>query len=128
IPGGGDRRGRWGGGGGSRGGWAIPALYALEPIRLNYLNVKLGLDTEEARRNSPILHLPPTAPPLVIAYGSAELPELCRQSLDYARAWLARGLPGRLLPVDGANHFTILESLAHPNGALTRALVEMVAR
>jgi arylformamidase len=110
-----------------KGGLAISGLYDLEPIRLNYLNVKLRLDAAEARRNSPILHLPPMAEPLVVAYGTAELLELRRQSVDYAKAWIERGLPGHLLPVDGADHFTILESLAKPDGALTQALVEMVA-
>lgn len=110
-----------------KGGLAISGLYDLEPIRLNYLNVKLGLDAAEARRNSPLWHLPPAAGPLVVAYGTAELPELCRQSVDYARAWVERGLPGYLLPVEGVDHFTILESLADPDGPLTQALVEMGA-
>jgi len=109
-----------------RGGIAISGIYDLEPIRLNYLNVKLGLDAAEARRNSPILHLPPTAGPLVIAYGTNELPELCRQSIEYAGAWSERGLPGRLLPIDRADHFTILDALADPQGALTRALCDMI--
>src|SRR5229473_6025504 len=102
-----------------QGGLAISGLYDLEPIRLNYLNVKLGLDPAEARRNSPVLDLPATAGPLIIAYGTAELPELCRQSTDYAEAWTGRALPGRLMPIEGANHFTILESLADPQGVLT---------
>jgi arylformamidase len=110
-----------------KGGLAISGLFDLEPIRLNYLNVKLGLDPAEARRNSPILHLPATAGPLITAYGTAELPELRRQSIDYAEAWIGHALPGRLMPVSGANHFTILESLADPDGALTHAVVEMVA-
>src|SRR5580700_1383980 len=42
-----------------RGGLAISGIYDLEPIRLNYLNEKLGLDRAEAERNSPLLHLPP---------------------------------------------------------------------
>src|SRR5262249_21139372 len=109
-----------------KGGLAISGLYDLEPIRLSYLNDKLRLDVDESRRNSPVLHLPSQAPPLIIAYGTAELPELCRQSTDYARALAERSLPGRLLPVDGTNHFTILESLADPGGTLTRALAEMV--
>jgi acetyl esterase/lipase len=108
-----------------RGGLAISGLYDLEPIRLNYLNEKLGLDRDEAERNSPQLHLPATAPELVITYGTAELPELCRQSIDYAGAWLARGLPGLLLPVEGANHFTILESLARIDGELARVFLKM---
>jgi acetyl esterase/lipase len=109
-----------------RGGIAISGLYDLEPIRLNYLNEKLGLDEAEAQRNSPILHFPPMAGPLVVAYGTKELPELCRQSVDYAQAWVERGLPGHLLPVDGTDHFTVLEALADRNGLLTSALLDMV--
>lgn len=110
----------------ARGGLAISGLYDLEPIRLSYLNAKLGLDASEARRNSPIAHLPPAAAPLVIAYGTSELPELCRQSVAYASAWIDHGLPSRLLPIEGADHFTVLECLAAPDGVLTNALAEMI--
>jgi arylformamidase len=109
-----------------RGGLAISGLYDLEPIRLNYLNEKLGLDAAEAERNSPLLHLPPMAGELVVAYGTGELPELCRQSVDYAQAWAEQGLPGHLIPVDGADHFTILETLASRDGVLAQALVRLV--
>jgi len=109
-----------------RGGLAISGIYDLEPIRLNYLNERLGLDPQEAERNSPLFHLPPMAGELVVAYGTKELPELCRQSIEYAQAWAERGLAGHLLPVDGANHFTILEALARPDGVLMGALVEMI--
>jgi arylformamidase len=37
------------------GGLAISGLFDLEPIRLSYLNDKLGLDAEQARRNT-LLH------------------------------------------------------------------------
>ena len=43
------------------GGVAISGIYDLEPIRLNYLNDKLGLDAAEAERNSPLRHLPASA-------------------------------------------------------------------
>jgi arylformamidase len=111
-----------------RGGLAISGIYDLEPIRLNYLNEKLGLDPAEAERNSPLLHLPPAAGELIVAYGAKELPELRRQSVEYAQAWVERGLPGHLLPIDGADHFTILEALADPQGALTQALVGLTGR
>lgn len=110
-----------------RGAIAISGIYDLEPIRLNYLNEKLGLDEDEALRNSPIFNLPPMAGPLVTAYGTAELPELCRQSIDYAHAWAERGLPGYVLPIDGADHFTVLEEFAKPKGALTEALMALDA-
>jgi acetyl esterase/lipase len=104
------------------GGLAISGLYDLEPIRLNYLNDKLGLDPDEARRNSPLLHLPSRAAPLVVTVGLGELPELIRQSQEYAEAWQRAGLPGRYLPVDKHDHFSILEELASPTGALFAAL------
>jgi len=110
-----------------RGGIAISGIFDLEPIRLNYLNEKLRLDEEEAERNSPLFHFPPMAGELIVTYGTRELPELCRQSIDYAQAWAERGLAGHLLPVDGADHFTILEALANPKGTMMQALLAMVA-
>ncbi|MGH7095413.1 MAG: alpha/beta hydrolase [Stellaceae bacterium] len=110
-----------------KGGLAISGIYDLEPIRLCYLNDKLGLDEDAALDNSPLFEMPAMAGPLITAYGTAELPELCRQSTDYAQVWAERGLPGHLLPVDGANHFTILETLADPHGALCEALVALTS-
>jgi arylformamidase len=70
---------------------------------------------------------PAHAAPLVVAVGLAELPELIRQSDEYARAWQGRGLPGRYLPLTGHEHFSILEQLARPGGALLAALQDLAA-
>jgi arylformamidase len=91
------------------GGIAISGIYDLEPIRLNYLNDKLGLDAAEAARNSPILHLPSHAAPLVVTVGLGELPELIRQSEEYSRARQRHRLAGEYLPLAGHDHFSILE-------------------
>ena len=104
------------------GGIAISGIYDLEPIRLNYLNEKLRLDAAEAARNSPILHLPPGASPLVVTVGLGELPELIRQSEEYARTWHQRGLSGEYLPLARHDHFSILEELARPEGKILGAL------
>jgi len=104
------------------GGLAISGIYDLEPIRLNYLNDKLGLDKAEAMRNSPIRHLPSQASPLVVSVGLGELPELIRQSEDYWAAWQGKGLPGHYLPLPDHDHFSILEELARPAGRLFTAL------
>jgi arylformamidase len=100
-----------------KGGLAISGIFDLEPIRLSYLNEKLRLDEEEARRNSP----GPTEKPLFIAYGADELPELRHQSEDYAKL-----LKSKAVSVPRRNHFTLLEELASPHGALT-ALVRRLA-
>jgi arylformamidase len=94
-----------------KGGLAISGIFELEPMRLSYINEKLRLDEDEARRNSP----GPTHKPLFIAYGADELPELCRQSEEYSRKLKNT----HLLPVPRRNHFTVLEELASPHGALT---------
>jgi arylformamidase len=101
-----------------RGGLAISGIYDLEPMRLSYINDKLRLDEDEARRNSP----GPTDKPIFIAYGAAELPEMCRQSEDYAGLVKTRAeaIPGR-------NHFTVLEDLASPHGALTALVRKLTA-
>jgi hypothetical protein len=104
-------------------GLAISGLYDLEPIRLCYLNEKLGLDDAEAQRNSP-LRLPCPGKPLVLAYGTAELAELQRQSEAYAQA-----CPGAArLALQGHDHFTILEELASPDGALTRQVRTLIGQ
>jgi len=110
------------------GGIAISGLFDLEPIRLCYLNDKLGLDEAEAARNSPLRHLPARSAPLVVTVGLGELPELIRQSEEFAAAWARRGLPGRYLPLDGHDHFSILDELARPDGAIFAALRDLAGR
>jgi len=99
-----------------RAGLAISGIYDLEPMRLSYINDKLRLDEAEQKRNSPML-LPAEKKPLVVAYGKAELPELQRQSEEYGKKAKAK-----VLGLDKHDHFTILEELASPDGALTREL------
>ena len=69
-----------------------------------------------------MLHLPSRAAPLVVTVGLGELPELIRQSEEYAAAWRRAGLPGEYLPLPGHDHFSILDELASPDGKLVAAL------
>jgi acetyl esterase/lipase len=101
-------------------GLVISGLYDLEPIRHCYVNDKLRLDEFEAQRNSPV-SMPAFSEPITIAYGANELPELCRQSEDYAK----KVKHAKLLRLPGHDHFTILEELASPEGALTREVLAL---
>jgi acetyl esterase/lipase len=102
-------------------GLAISGLYDLEPIRHCYVNDKLRLDAMEASRNSPI-SMPAFSEPITIAYGRKELPELCRQSEEYAK----KVPQAKLLALPNHDHFTILEELASPDGSLTREVLTLV--
>lgn len=102
----------------------ISGVYDLEPVRHCYVNDKLGLDAAMAERNSPLLHLPATCPPVRVVVGGAELPELRRQSSEFACAREKAALPGEFAEIPGADHFSILEQLERPDGMLC----EMVSR
>jgi len=107
-------------------GLSISGVFELGPIRDTYLNEKLRLTDEEVATLSP-LRLPVVQKPLAIAYGSKELPALVTDSRDLHARRSAAGAPGPLLPIAGADHFTILEELRRPDGALVGAARALIA-
>jgi arylformamidase len=109
-----------------RGGIPVSGIFDLEPIALCYLDEKLGLDPTEIATLSPLRALPERIAPLRMFVGGDELPELVRQSTIYAETTRTRGLPVTLTVMPGHNHFTILDEISRPDGAITRALVELI--
>jgi acetyl esterase/lipase len=105
-------------------GLAISGVYELAPIRDTVLNKALDLTGEEIATLSP-LRLPAVPKPLAIAYGMDELPALIGSSLALFDKRADAHAPGNLLPVHGADHFTILDELRSPDGALTRAALAL---
>jgi len=108
-------------------GTSISGIFDLEPIRLSYLNEELRLTPEDVARYSPQHHIPASSPPLIIAYGEEELPELCRQSEDFHVAWGARKLDSKLVRLPQHNHFSILEELADPEGVILKEIISLVS-
>ncbi|HEX8418280.1 MAG TPA: alpha/beta hydrolase [Methylobacterium sp.] len=107
-------------------GLAISGVYDLRPIRDTGLDRALRLTDAEVATLSP-LRLPVVARPLAIAYGTAERPALVHDARNLHALRSAAHAPGALLPVAGAEHFSILDELRHPGGALVRAAVDLVA-
>jgi len=106
-------------------GLAISGIFELAPIRDTYLDEKLRLTEAELQALSP-QRQPMVRKPLAVAYGSAELPELCRQSRDFHAARAAAHCPGPLIPVSGADHFRVLDALRAPDGELMRAAEDLL--
>jgi arylformamidase len=115
-----------------RGGLPISGIFDLEPIALNYLNEKLKLDAAEIATLSPLRILPDRMPetmcPLHMFVGDEELPELKRQSIAYSDAAREPGLAVELTVLPGHHHFSILDELRAPDGAISRALCELIAK
>jgi arylformamidase len=110
-----------------RGVLAISGVYDLEPIRHSYLNEKLGLDQEAALRNSPARIAPMGPAPMWVVAGEGELPELRRQSAEFAAGRSRAGLTTVHAEIGGANHFSILQGLALQGGALMPIVADMLS-
>ncbi len=107
-------------------GLAISGVYDLAPLRDTTLNETLKLSDDEIVTLSPVRTLPTSPKPLAIAYGTRELPALVHDSRSLHALRSAAHAPGPLLPIAGADHFTILDELRRPNGQLVRAAQRLV--
>jgi arylformamidase len=103
------------------GGLAVSGIFELAPLADTYLDEKLKLTATEIADLSP-LRRPPVMKPLAITYGERELPALVANSHAMHAARQRAGAAGLLLPVAGADHFSILDEMRAPDGALTQAL------
>lgn len=102
------------------GGLSISGVFDLEPIRHSYINDKLRLDAQEAARLSPARTGLAPKPFLAFA-GDDELPELKRQTLDFAD--VCCHVEAVLL--QGHDHFSILEEMERPGGRIALALASL---
>jgi hypothetical protein len=71
------------------------------------------------------MRLPGVDKPLAIGYGTGELPAMIASSRDFHAYRAQAHLPGDLIPVVHANHFTILDELRVPDSHLTRAILQL---
>lgn len=109
------------------GGVCLSGIYDLEAMLSFEANEALRLDLPAARRLSPLTLVPQgEAPPLVLALGAEESPDMHRQQDDYAAAWSAAGHRVRKLDEPGANHFTVVDRLADPASALFAATMALL--
>jgi arylformamidase len=106
-------------------GLAISGVYDLAPIRDTGLNNALKLTSEEVAKLSPV-RLPVVQKRLDIAYGTNELPALVFDSIHFHESRIAANAPGKLFPIEGADHFSILGELRRPDGALVEIARKLV--
>ena len=106
-----------------RGGVVIDGVFDLDPIRLCFLDDTLGLDTEMARRESPLYHLPNRSTSMVVAVGNGESDGFHRQSREFAAACVSSGISAELLVIAEHHHISVMDELGPPDGVLTRAVL-----
>jgi len=106
-------------------GYSISGVFDLTPLVGISVNQDLRLDATEARNVSPVFWPVQSGRIFDAIAGELESGEFKRQSRAIAQAWRQAGAQTRYEEVAGANHFTIIESLADPQSAMTARVVEL---
>jgi arylformamidase len=109
-----------------KGVFPISGLFDLRPFPYTYLQPKLQLTWGEVLRCSPILHIPKSAPSLLVAYGEEETREIHRQSEDFLAAWKAKDLQGNALSLTGKNHYDVMDGFLDADSPLCSALLRQM--
>jgi arylformamidase len=106
------------------GATVISGIFDLAPLPYTFLQPKLQLTWDQVLRNSPALHLPDAAPPLLAIYGSLEPPELARQTEEFLSAWREHGLGAESVVLEGKNHYDVVDGFLDPESALLLRIFE----
>ena len=105
---------------------AISGLFDLAPFPYTFIQPKLQLSWDQVLRNSPILHVPDSAPPLLLVYGEDETAEFRRQSEEFLAAWRSKSLDADLLTLPGDNHYDVIKGFLDPESPLCSAILRHI--
>jgi acetyl esterase/lipase len=103
------------------------ALLLQAGRRINPFRLVFGDDRKVCRLASPLAHVRPGLPPLLLLYAEAELPLLADMARDFARSLRGQGNAVELHEVPGRSHANIVFHLDEGDAA-GRALLDFVAR
>lgn len=102
----------------------ISGVFELAPLMATSINDAVRLDAAEAAALTLTTRAPPAFAQTMLVVGGDETEEFHRQSEALAAAWA--DLQPWIEDLPGRNHFTVLDGLRHPEGELTRRIVEML--
>jgi arylformamidase len=102
---------------------SLSGLYDLEPVRLSFVNEKLGLSECDVIELSPVRLKPrDTVPPLLLTMGAREGDEYIRQHNDFAAAWRP-AMPRLVAPIiPDTDHFGMRAALDDPDSEICRLI------
>ncbi|MBF9045667.1 alpha/beta hydrolase fold domain-containing protein [Rhodobacterales bacterium LSUCC0031] len=103
---------------------SVSGVHDLRPLLRTAMNATLRLDQDEAVAESPALLRPLDGLRLTCAVGGDERPEFIRQNDLLANIWWGLGAETHAVRLAGKHHFDVIDALAAPDGALTRALLD----
>jgi arylformamidase len=113
-----------------KGAILLSGIYDLDSLiyaSKNEVQDILKITPEEARRFSPMYHLPLQTIPVIIAYGEQEPLAYVREAEDYAKELKNAGCEVSLTIVPDANHFDMINALADTNSSLFKVAIEVLS-
>ena len=108
-------------------GLALPAVGAAPAVPVERIDAWVRQEMVRQKVPGVAVAVVQAGKPVSVIWGGAELPELQRQSRDYAAARAAAGKPVSGGPIEGEDHFTILAQLADPTSQVTGHLVALAS-
>jgi len=101
---------------------SISGLHDLRPLMKTAMNADLQLDAAEAAAESAALRPPREGSHVIAWVGADERPEFVRQTELLATAWSGKAKVDTVIEPN-RHHFDVIEALAEPDSAITRAFV-----
>ena len=102
----------------------ISGVYELEPVLSISVNREIRLRPEQVHPLSPLRHPPCSQVSVDVAVGGAETQGFVGQSKDYARHCTEHGVNCTFHELMGLNHYTVLQALETPAGALSQLIAK----
>jgi arylformamidase len=107
---------------------AISGLFELQPLMKTSVNLKVKMDSAEARAMSPAFWPVPPGRRLEAWVGGLESGEYHRQARSIIANWTGAGNAAEFHEVKDANHFTVINPLTDPRSAMVDHLVAMASK
>ncbi len=101
---------------------SLSGLFRLEPVMLSYLNDSIGMNRENAIKNSPVFLNPASDCPLLLVTGTDESDEFKAQSEELYHSWKNKFSDIEVLKVPQKNHYSILDAVVEKDSSLLTAI------
>ena len=105
---------------------SLSGLFRLEPVMLSYLNDSIGMDLENAIKNSPVFLNPVNDCPLLLFTGTEETDEFKAQTKELCHSWKSKNSNIAYLEVPQKNHYSILDAVVEKNSTLRAAIIRFM--
>ena len=105
---------------------SLSGLFRLEPLMLSYLNDAIGMDRENALKNSPVFLKPANDCPLLLVTGAEETDEFKTQSEELYQSWKGKFSSIEYLKVPQKNHYSILDAVIEKDSSLRTAIFRLM--